>query len=230
MCIRDRQIAVKGRDFPQWREEMKILDPSVQAVVFLLPGPKKAAPLYNDIKLHLLEHSPVPSQVVLLKTVEGGKGLRSICNKILVQICAKVGGVPWTVNNLPFTDKPTMIVGIDVYHKANTKEKTKSILAFCSTVNNTFSRYWSTLRYQDQYQEIGNTMQTAVMDSLEEFFQTNKIGPQRVIVYRDGVSEAQIKGVRESEVDAFLRAFQTCLLYTSPSPRDRQKSRMPSSA
>ena len=25
-------------------------------------------------------------------------------------------------------------------------------------------------------------------------------------------------------------AFDTCLLYTSPSPRDRQKSRMPSSA
>ena len=30
-------------------------------------------------------------------------------------------------------------------------------------------------------------------------------------------------------VDAFAR-FQICLLYTSPSPRDRQKSRMPSSA
>ena len=27
-----------------------------------------------------------------------------------------------------------------------------------------------------------------------------------------------------------LRIFQPCLLYTSPSPRDRQKSRMPSSA
>ena len=26
------------------------------------------------------------------------------------------------------------------------------------------------------------------------------------------------------------KAFITCLLYTSPSPRDRQKSRMPSSA
>ena len=26
------------------------------------------------------------------------------------------------------------------------------------------------------------------------------------------------------------RVFDTCLLYTSPSPRDRQKSRMPSSA
>ena len=28
----------------------------------------------------------------------------------------------------------------------------------------------------------------------------------------------------------FLAQFYTCLLYTSPSPRDRQKSRMPSSA
>ena len=27
-----------------------------------------------------------------------------------------------------------------------------------------------------------------------------------------------------------LRTFSSCLLYTSPSPRDRQKSRMPSSA
>ena len=27
-----------------------------------------------------------------------------------------------------------------------------------------------------------------------------------------------------------VKSFDTCLLYTSPSPRDRQKSRMPSSA
>ena len=27
-----------------------------------------------------------------------------------------------------------------------------------------------------------------------------------------------------------VAVFRTCLLYTSPSPRDRQKSRMPSSA
>src|SRR5678809_1675617 len=31
-------------------------------------------------------------------------------------------------------------------------------------------------------------------------------------------------------VDPFVRNVQSCLLYTSPSPRDRQKSRMPSSA
>ena len=31
-------------------------------------------------------------------------------------------------------------------------------------------------------------------------------------------------------VDGLVSNFYTCLLYTSPSPRDRQKSRMPSSA
>ena len=32
------------------------------------------------------------------------------------------------------------------------------------------------------------------------------------------------------EVSGVIRAIGSCLLYTSPSPRDRQKSRMPSSA
>ena len=31
-------------------------------------------------------------------------------------------------------------------------------------------------------------------------------------------------------VEAFIGKVKPCLLYTSPSPRDRQKSRMPSSA
>ena len=34
-----------------------------------------------------------------------------------------------------------------------------------------------------------------------------------------------VKGIRSANVQN-----QSCLLYTSPSPRDRQKSRMPSSA
>ena len=34
----------------------------------------------------------------------------------------------------------------------------------------------------------------------------------------------------KSQVDSFLKTGNTCLLYTSPSPRDRTRSRMPSSA
>ena len=37
-------------------------------------------------------------------------------------------------------------------------------------------------------------------------------------------------GGHGDHVGQFRRLFWICLLYTSPSPRDRQKSRMPSSA
>ena len=46
---------------------------------------------------------------------------------------------------------------------------------------------------------------------------------------RIGVREQGETNARLIPVDALAELF-TCLLYTSPSPRDRQKSRMPSSA
>ena len=39
-----------------------------------------------------------------------------------------------------------------------------------------------------------------------------------------------VEGVDLSSLEDGLAQYKTCLLYTSPSPRDRQKSRMPSSA
>ena len=40
----------------------------------------------------------------------------------------------------------------------------------------------------------------------------------------------QQEGLRRRADSAHRNHFEACLLYTSPSPRDRQKSRMPSSA
>ena len=57
-------------------------------------------------------------------------------------------------------------------------------------------------------------------------------------IFNKAVAEVMQQKTREqassvveiSIYDAFALEMQTCLLYTSPSPRDRQKSRMPSSA
>ena len=45
----------------------------------------------------------------------------------------------------------------------------------------------------------------------------------RTLVNRDSVFE-------EDSLSAFNGAYLICLLYTSPSPRDKRQSRMPSSA
>ena len=72
-----------------------------------------------------------------------------------------------------------------------------------------------------------------------------------IVAYKQPISRAQVAAIRGVSVDAVIRTlnqrgyiaevsrdpcpgqavmYGTCLLYTSPSPRDRQKSRMPSSA
>ena len=52
-----------------------------------------------------------------------------------------------------------------------------------------------------------------------------------LVITPDG-EEKYINGVRVGslEITPEVPVYLSCLLYTSPSPRDRQKSRMPSSA
>jgi hypothetical protein len=59
--------------------------------------------------------------VILFDTIKNGKGLRSICNKLCVQIVSKTGGVPWAISDIPpsFSRTPTMIIGYDIFHKKN---------------------------------------------------------------------------------------------------------------
>jgi aubergine-like protein len=89
----------------------------------------------------LLEDIPVVSQVVLTSTINRGKNVRSIVSKVLVQICAKIGGIPWTVDKMPLLDVPSMICGLDVYHATHLGRK--SVLGFCASFNNSATKYWS---------------------------------------------------------------------------------------
>lgn len=89
--------------------------------------------LYDDVKRFLLTEYPIPSQVILTSTIQRGKNLRSIMSKVLIQMNAKLGGVPWAVDNLPFMNEPTMICGMDVFH--STVLGKKSVLALTASMN-----------------------------------------------------------------------------------------------
>ena len=62
-----------------------------------------------------------------------------------MQFQAKLGGVPWGISDMPLTDKPTSVIGYDVFHA----KRKKSQLAFNSTVDRGFTRYWHTSIHQD---------------------------------------------------------------------------------
>lgn len=129
--------------FDAWRRELQnALNDGVQLVVLILPGSKARCQLYDDVKKFLLEEYPIPSQVVLTSTIQRGKNLRSIVSKILIQMNAKVGGIPWAVDNLPLMNEPTMVCGMDVFH--STALGKKSVLALTASMNQTATTYWST--------------------------------------------------------------------------------------
>ena len=145
--------------------------------------------MYDDVKRFLLAEFPVPSQVVLCNTIAKGKNLRSIVNKILIQINAKIGGIPWTVDNLPFMDKPTMVCGMDVFH--STALGKQSVLAITASVNNSATKYFSTCVIQSEIgQEAAHSLHMGMTKALEAFKRANGgTYPAQVIFYRDGVGE-----------------------------------------
>ena len=98
--------------------------------------------MYDDVKKFLLTEYPIPSQVILTNTIQRGKNLRSIISKVLIQMNAKLGGVPWAVDNLPFMTEPTMVCGMDVFH--DPKLGKKSVLALTASMNQSATTYWST--------------------------------------------------------------------------------------
>jgi aubergine-like protein len=125
---------------------------------------------------------------VLCNTIQRGKNLRSIVNKILIQINAKIGGIPWTVDALPFMEKPTMICGMDVFHSTSLGKK--SVLALTASVNTSATKYFSTCVIQGELgQEASHSLQVGMGKALEAFKKANQVFPERVIFYRDGVGE-----------------------------------------
>ena len=117
---------------------------------------------------------PIPSQVILSNTISRGKNLRSICNKILIQINAKIGGEPWAVSDMPLMDKPCMIVGYDIFHKRGHNSQ----LALCATVSRTGTKYWSkSVEQIQEAQEIVTQLDDIVSEALEAFKAHNGIYP-----------------------------------------------------
>lgn len=138
---------------------------------------------------------------------------------------AKLGGVPWAVDKLPFMNEPTMICGMDVFH--DPKLGKKSILALTASMNQSATTYWSTSVVQDEIgQEGSNNLQTSMTSALEAFKRNNGAAPARIIFYRDGVGEGQVQGICVPEIEQIKQALashslaDTCkLMYINCSKR-----------
>jgi aubergine-like protein len=177
------------------------LSDSTQLVVCICPNQRKDR--YDAIKQLLCLQIPTPSQCLLIKSLTNPKRINAICRNICMQMACKQGGELWRVD-IPLPQ--AMVVGIDVYHDTAPGGK-RSAVGFCASMNQNFTRHYSRVTFQDQGQEIIDTLHILMAESLRRYFALNKALPQRIIVYRDGVGDGMLGAVLDHEVSQFYSAF-----------------------
>jgi len=119
---------------------------------------------------------------------------------------AKLGGVPWAVDKLPFMTEPTMICGMDVFH--STALGKKSVLALTASMNSSATTYWSTSVIQDEIGQEGSTnLQTGMTSAIEAFKRNCGAPPKKIIFFRDGVGEGQVQGICMPEIEQIKQAL-----------------------
>lgn len=172
-----------------------------QMVVIIVSSKRKDR--YDAIKRICCLEKPVPSQVCTSQIVEDDKKRRSVVTKIAIQMNCKLGGEIWQTN-IPI--KNLMICGIDTYH--DSAKKHGSVCAFIATSNPTYTKYFSRATLQETHQELSSNLSITVKSACEHYNKMNNCYPEKIIIYRDGVSDGQLALVKEHEIPQIEKAFQ----------------------
>ena len=215
-CLRDfkypcnppRKVEIENDKIETWT---KAIDETLgghrdtSVAIFVIQGKKGASPVYHQLKKKLVSDVPIPSQMILADTLARGKGIRSIANKLFIQCNAKFGGTPWGFDNLPMCEKPTMFCGVDVFKKC--KEKGASYAAFVASQDRYCGKFHSEVAWNTEGDNLGTKLGTSVINSIEKFKEANGVAPQRIVIFRDGVSESQLPAVLSTECGSIKDAL-----------------------
>nr|BAJ07610.1 piwi [Ephydatia fluviatilis] len=177
------------------------LTPETQMVIVVLPTDRKDR--YDAIKKFCCVDHPVPSQCVTARVLTKKQGLMSVATKIALQLDCKLGGELWALE-IPM--KNVMVIGIDAYHDIVTRGR--SVCGFIASTNQSLTRYYSQCFLQHTGQELADNLKVAMSKALQKYHQINKVLPDRIIVYRDGVGDGQLAMVVNYEVPQMMDTFK----------------------
>lgn len=92
-----------------------------------------------------------------------------------------------------------MAIGIDISHSQK-HQGHDSFGAFVASMNKELDEYYSKTFRVPQGEEVVDNIGRQVVKALEKFKSRNEFYPAGIIVYRDGVSDGQMKEVLDKEV------------------------------
>uniref|UniRef100_A0A8C4HHD1 Piwi-like RNA-mediated silencing 2 n=1 Tax=Dicentrarchus labrax TaxID=13489 RepID=A0A8C4HHD1_DICLA len=155
-------------------------EPNMQLVVCILVGNRED--LYSAIKKLCCVKSPIPSQVCSVSTVLLEQRYRNI-------------------------HKHLMVVGVDVHH--DTSKAHQSVMGFVASVNSSLTRWYSRVTFQTPTEELINGFRVCFLAALQKYYEVNHNLPEKIVVYRDGVSDGQLMMVEQYEIPQLIKCFET---------------------
>jgi aubergine-like protein len=173
-----------------------------QLILCVLPSNRKDR--YDAIKKFCCVDSPVPSQVVLSRTLAKKQGMMSVATKVAIQLNCKLGGEAWTLD-IPL--KGLMVVGIDSYH--DSAKKGQSVGALVASMNASLTKYYSRCLFQHTHQELLDGLKICLQAALRQYYNVNGAAPAKIIIYRDGVGDGQLDTVIQHEVPQLFETFKS---------------------
>merc|ERR1719192_3044030 len=143
--------------------------------------------------------------VTNFKTISNEKKVSSVVQKVALRINCKLGGELWGCQ-MPAKMGNIMVLGVDVYHDPS--RRGSSIAGVVSSTNMTMSRWYSSTVFQNPGQELVDCLKVAFVKGLKKFYEANHIWPDKVIVFRDGVSDSQLSLSAAYEAEQFRDSFR----------------------
>ncbi|TFK35795.1 argonaute-like protein [Crucibulum laeve] len=184
---------------------------------FIYPGIKRIGDV--ELGIHTIH-------MQLAKAFNEPRKQDQYLSNIALKVNTKLGGMNHLLENQAMkwlTRKKTMMVGIDVTHPGpGSQEGTPSIAAVVASVDDSFVQFPASLRIQQSKKEMLDELRDMMIERLQVYEKKNRTLPQRIFVYRDGVSEGQFDTVLEEELVQILEAFKKL------STKDRKEPYRPS--
>jgi len=176
-----------------------------QLLVCILPN--TGVPLYAEIKRVSDTVIGIPTQCVQVKHTRMPK--KQYCANVCLKMNVKVGGANSfiTPTEMPFlSEAPTILMGADVTHPPPGDTRRPSIASLVGSMDAQGARYASTIRVQGSRVENIIDLGNMTKEILRCFYHATNRKPERVLFYRDGVSEGQFETVLREERTAIVNA------------------------
>lgn len=195
-CIKSNKIELikvskeksynNNNPFSEWEKTLgKIASPSLIGVIAVIPDNSNKGLIYKFVKRFMLVSYPIPCQCVLntnLMNKNKKSNIKIIASKIVNQLLCKMNGEPWRIKDLPFSDVPTMIVGIHDFFIKNAVT-----LSLISTYTKYYSKVYSLSKTIENFsEEIScKSILEMLLNSLANFHLSQQTLPINIIIYRE---------------------------------------------